>query len=164
MKKLRNFFLTFNLILILILIPVNLFSQEYKIETSRGEQTVQIPEGFTVEEAFLEMASLYLEERFDHENLIKATEDLEILLNEYIEDNFRLANSLLEHQNKSQAIIKTYESTAFKKRIVSPIFGVHIDTELKFRFDVGVELFELIQINGIYEYPKSFGVRLGFRL
>lgn len=92
----------FILTLILILCSVSVYA--YTLETSRGEIELTVPEGVTLEEAYYEMAKLYLEERFDHEKLISSSEKM---IKEY--EEYSSLNDRLKEENK--VLLEKYEKT-----------------------------------------------------
>lgn len=75
-------------LIILILSIASLHA--FTVTTSRGDVEVVVPEGYTLEEAYIEISRLYLEERWDHEELLEETSLLTKELDVYIEENKQL--------------------------------------------------------------------------
>lgn len=95
MKKLLIFSLVFSLLLSVL--------GAYTVPTSRGDIELTVPDGLTLEEAYIEMARLYLEERWDHEKLLEESALLTKELDIYIEENKQLRaqyNKLLTSYTK----------------------------------------------------------------
>ncbi len=95
MKKLLIFSLVFSLLLGVL--------GAYTVPTSRGDIELTVPDGLTLEEAYIEMARLYLEERWDHEKLLEESALLTKELDIYIEENKQLRaqyNKLLTSYTK----------------------------------------------------------------
>lgn len=95
MKKLLIFSLVFSLLLSML--------GAYTVPTSKGDIELTVPDGLTLEEAYIEMARLYLEERWDHEKLLEETALLTKELDIYIEENKQLRaqyNKLLTSYTK----------------------------------------------------------------
>lgn len=154
--------------LILCFLTLGVFAQSYEIETSRGMKVVQVPEGYTMEEAFLAVSKLYLEERFDHEDLIKEVEELPEKIDTYIEKN-----EILNQKNKE--LILEYENLdrlyrkELRPRVFTPFLslGYHFDIENNtnnFHGAFGGFLFETISLQTIISYPLGIGVSIGVQL
>lgn len=95
MKKLLIFSLVFSLLLSVL--------GAYTVPTSKGDIELTVPGGLTLEEAYIEMARLYLEERWDHEKLLEESALLTKELDIYIEENKQLRaqyNKLLTSYTK----------------------------------------------------------------
>lgn len=153
-------------IICLLLMIVSLFSlsaKSYEIETSRGIQKVSIPKGYTIEDSFLEMSKLYLEERFDHEDLLEVSENLTLNINKYKKEIENL-NFLYEKSIKENEQLKDLYKEKSKVKIVVPSFGISAISSKVFSFDAGIILFERFQITTVLSYPLAFGLRFGFTL
>lgn len=165
----RKKFISF---LILFLVLFSLPAQFYQIETSRGVQTVEIPEGYSAEDAFLEMAKLYLEERFDHEDLIKEAGLLTASVKRYTEkvENLTSKNhSLLGDYKQLELLhddlIRLYEKK-IKARPFTPTLNLgyihNIETnDSIFLGSAGGVLFEKISLQTTFTYPFGVGVTIG---
>ena len=95
MKRLLIFSLVFSLVLGCL--------GAYVVPTSKGDIELTVPDGYTLEEAYIEMARLYLEERWDHEKLLEESALLTKELDIYIEENKQLRaqyNKLLTSYTK----------------------------------------------------------------
>lgn len=158
--------------LILFVMLFSLSAQSYKIETSRGTQTVEVPKGYTMEEAFIEMAKLYLEERFDHEDLIKETNALTISVRDYterVEDltnkNFTLLGNYKQLEVLHDDLIRLYEQVV-KKTPFTPtlnlgyIYNIE-NNESMFIGSLGGTIFERVSLQTIFTYPFGVGISIG---
>ena len=170
MKNQRSFFPIFR---VFICICIFLFfsfvdvltAKSYVIETSRGEQTVVIPDGYTEEQAFLEMSKLYLEERFDHEELLGQTENLLASIENYKSEvqNYMEKNTLLVKENDE--LVALYKKLS-RVRLVTPRLalrgGFSLDTEEPLiGVSAGVEVLEKLTIMTEVSYPLSLGLQIG---
>lgn len=159
MRKLRNFFLISSFIFLLT--TSNLFASSYKIETSRGPQTVEIPEGYTELEAFLEMSKLYLEERFDHEDLLSSVENLKTSYEQVKQEKSDLDN-LYKDAIKDRDELSDLLSKESRPKFISPSIGISGTTNYTFSMDAGIILLEKIQISTILSGdPLAIGLRIG---
>jgi hypothetical protein len=159
MKKLRNFFLVFSFIFLLTV--SNLFASSYEIETSRGPRIVEIPEGYTELEAFLEMSKLYLEERFDHEDLLNVVDDLKSNYTKVKQEKSDL-DDLYKDAIKDRDDLSDLLSKKSKPKFVSPSVGISGLTNYTFSVDVGIVLLEKIQVSTILSgNPLAIGLRIG---
>ena len=136
----------------------------YTISTSRGDIEVNIPEGMTAEEAFYEMSKLYLEERWDHEELIEKSQSLSESIDSYISE-------INELKNKNKNLISDYEkvidlySTAIKTKMFTPYIGLSLESDIESNlFGGGITfggvLFEKILVQTSILYPWSFQLGL----
>lgn len=136
----------------------------YTISTSKGDIEVNIPEGMTAEEAFCEMSKLYLEERWDHEELIEKSQALSKSIDSYISE----INDL---KSKNKNLISDYEkvidlySTATKTKMFSPYIGLSLESNIESNlFGVGISfggiLFEKVLLQTSVLYPWSFQLGL----
>ena len=136
----------------------------YTISTSRGDIEVNIPEGMTAEEAFCKMSKLYLEERWDHEDLIEKSQSLSESIDSYISE-------INELKNKNKNLISEYEkvidlySTAIKTKMFTPYIGLSLESDIESNlFGVGISfggiLFEKVLVQTSVLYPWSFQLGL----
>lgn len=158
MKKLKTFFLICSILLTLSI--GSIYSAEYTIETSRGPQTAVIPEGSTELEAFLKMSELYLEERFDHEDLLDSIDPLKKSIDTY-KDNYEKLDSLYKAAIKDRDDLLDLLKEKNKIKIVQPSFGVSASLNKTFSFDAGIIFLEKLQVSTILSYPYSIGIRFG---
>lgn len=162
MKKQR----IFSLLCSLLLLPTFLLGQTFVVQTSRGEYPLVIPEGTTIEQAYIQMAELYLEERFDHEDLITHTQTLLRQIQDY-------KNSIIQYSQSQEILIgKQKELTSLlearsKTTLVAPVLGLQASYNfeaMQVSILAGVRLFEKIDLMTQLGYPLSFGLYLGVRL
>ena len=161
MKKLRNSFLIFSIICVLF--TGSVFAAEYQISTSKGEQRIVIPEGVSELEAFLEMSRLYLEERFDHEDLLTSVDSLEKTIERYRKENVELLD-LYRDANKEKEELSDLYKTKSRVKTILPSFGMAYSFSNQFDFDFGVLLFEKFQVSTVISYPFEMGLRVGIIL
>ncbi len=161
MNKLRSFFLICSFLIGLTI--SNLFASSYVVETSRGPQVVEIPSGYTEVEAFLEMSKLYLEERFDLEDI---QADVEVLLDS-IEQYKRDVKKLDDDKNTLIADYKDLEKL-YKKQNKLQIFQPSIMLGTQYSEDVmnahvfiGGTLFEKVSVHAMLSYPLAIGIAVG---
>ena len=158
MKKLLVFSLVFSLLLSVL--------GAYTVPTSKGDIELIVPDGYTLEEAYVEMARLYLEERWDHEDLIDKADDLTREIDIYIDENRALRESyskLLKDYEKLNSLLEA------KSKVV-PVQGfLGINASFSERFSVltpslkaGVFLFEKVMLETSLGYPWSLGIGAGF--
>lgn len=169
MKKQRNFFPIFRIILcMLIFIFFStewIFTKNFQIETSRGLQIVSIPDGYTAEEAFLEMSKLYLEEKWDHEDLLEESKNLLLSIDSYKKkvDELEISYELVIADNKN---LSDLYKKANRIRLVMPklaIKGIYSieNEEFSGALLLGIELFEKVDIVTEIGYPFSIGLQIG---
>ena len=136
----------------------------YTISTSRGSIEVNIPEGMTAEEAFYEMSKLYLEERWDHEDLIEKSQSLSESIDSYISE-------INELKSKNKNLISEYEkiidlySTTTKTKMFIPYVGLNLESDIESNlFGGGITfggmIFEKILVQTSILYPWSFQLGL----
>lgn len=148
-------------------ISLPLFSQEFVIETSRGNQRLVIPEGASLEEAYKVLAVLYLEERWDHEDTILELEKLLSKSNDLLRDIERYKNkNEIVHQEKD-ILINMLELNS-KKLLLRPFFSLGIgrffeNEFVKYYGSVSAGGFWLDKITTSIEmrYPLQVGLSIG---
>lgn len=168
--KQKNSFQIFRIILSVIVFLFFVFtplSADYSVNTSRGEMNIVVPEGYSIEDSFKEMAVLYLEEKWDHEELIKKSENLLSDIEKYKEDISDLEKLNGESINKRDELVDLYEEKA-KTPFFTPKlgFGIGMDTDQELMIDtlVGVSILEKIDIYTKIGYPFSIGFQIGVSL
>lgn len=151
---------------LLMLIFCNIaYSQEYTIETSKGPVLVVVPEGLTLAQAYQEMARLYLEERYDLEELQIRVDELLLQLEKSFqaEANYYLAMQKLI--NDYQKLRSLYEAREKRDNFQFILYGgVSFFEDTTIRLGIGVLLFKKMWIGIDYEIPKEIGVTFGIRL
>lgn len=152
------------IILILLFIPSLLAAQTFTIETSRGDRTLTIPENMTIEEAYQEMASLYLEERYDLEEALDNIDNLTEEVEEYVVEVEDLQEEVDTLQEENEKLNELYEKE-IRTDIVSPIasvgFGIEGDTSYYGSVSVGLQFFESWFITADVSYPVRLGIGIG---
>ena len=72
------------IVILFCFISTVLFSESYQLPTSQGDKELYIPDDSgKLRQAYIDIASLYLEERFDHEKSLIHVESLLSLTDEY---------------------------------------------------------------------------------
>jgi hypothetical protein len=165
MKKLRITFLIVNTVLMLLIVQ-DLFCQEYTINTSRGDIQVEVPENATLEEAFKTMSILYLEEKWDHEDLIEESEALlekVTIYQESVSSIQRDYDSLLQSYSDLNILYKEKAKITFFKPEFILSAGMTLMDEIPFTIglQLGGELLEKFSIYTELRYPLSIGLSLG---
>ena len=139
----------------------------YEIQTSAGEKTLVLPEGMSFEEAYIEMAKLYIEERADHEKLIEQTAELVAKSKEFEEVSAKLKTLQDELVQKNEEISNLYR----RLNRVHPVYflttaGISTDTFAKVSsidLGFGLELFESLVAIVEVSYPWCFGFKAGVK-
>lgn len=151
-------------ILIILFTPSLLLAQTFTIDTSRGEVTLVIPDGVTLEEAYQEMASLYLEERYDLEEAIEEIDSLTEEIERYILEVEELQKEIDALQEENSILVELYErelrTDAFSP-MVSLGFGIEGDTSYYGSASVGLRFFESWFVTADFSYPVRLGVGIG---
>lgn len=169
MKKQRSFFPIFrvfiSIVIFLFFATESFFAKDYKIETSRGIQTVSIPDNYTTEEAFLEMSKLYLEERLDYEELLNQMDPLLSSLKSYEKQVEDLKLAYEDSLKKERELANLYKQ-ASKVTLVAPslLTGVYYQFEeanLSASLSFGVSLLEKFHVYTTLSYPISIGLQVG---
>lgn len=162
------------LILLLILIESlyvgNLLfaeSNEFEVKGSFGTETVIVPEGMTIEQAYVEMARLYLEERADNEKLIEQFEDLKQKASDFELVSIKLKSMQEEVIEKNKEIIKLYQKLT-SPVFLSPLVEFGITTSTFKQIDsislgLGVEILEKALLSISLSYPFSIGIKAGVK-
>lgn len=143
------------------------FAQSFQVQTSIGTKTLVVPDGMTIEDAYVEMAKLYIEERADHEKLISQTEDLVEKAKKYEEVSNELNNIKSDIIDKDNEIINLYKKLN-QKRFLAPLFMLGVKTEGFKKVDgvsiaAGVEIFERASLFVEMSYPWSIGLKAGVK-
>jgi len=150
--------------LIFIFISSVLFSQEFTIATSKGEVDLIIPEDMTLEEAYENMASLYLEERYDLEEALAEIDKLTSEAEEYIEEVNRLEEEVDILQNDNEELQDLYDRET-RDEAISILFdiGFGIESDLSYFLSTsfGVQLFDTWYGQIQVSYPIRIGLSLG---
>jgi hypothetical protein len=112
----------------ILLFSFPLIAQEsFIIETSEGEKEVVIPEDMTPTDAFLEMAKLYWEERYDLEEALKQIDELIPKIEEYQREVARLEEERDKLEEENEKLVKRYEEAlveAQKPELFIPYVGI----------------------------------------
>ncbi len=162
MNRLRSFFLIFSFLIGLTI--SNLFATSYVVDTSKGPQVVEIPSGYTTLEAYLEMSKLYLEERYDLEELQLTVTPLLDSIEQYKKDVKGLedSNEILIQDYKDLEILYKDKS---KVRVFQPTISLGVQQggigEIHFHVSFGGILFEKIMLQTMISYPFALGISIG---
>ena len=140
----------------------------YTIETSVGPKTIILPEGKSFEEAYIEMAKLYIEEKADCDRLLKETEELTQQVKEYEASSIHLEELQVELIEKNEEINKLYAKISKGQQFnLVATAGLSVnntfDKIVGMTVGFGVELFGRWLIMADAAYPLSFTFRTGIR-
>jgi len=141
--------------------------QSFKIQTSIGEKTLVVPDGMTIEEAYCEMAKLYIEERASYETLAIQTEDLVSKAKEFEETSRKLVSAKQELADKEAQLADLYKKLG-KTPMFSPVVLVGMNTASFDRIDAfsisaGVEIYGSAVVLAEATWPWSFGIKAGVK-
>jgi hypothetical protein len=171
MKKLKNSLRIYSLTIIILIFSSlcngSLFAKELEIETSKGIIEIELPEDQSVEESFKEMAVLYLEERWDHEDLLKETELLLQEIKDY-QSSVKQVQDLYEETLISYEELKKLYEKETRPDFLSPVLAFSLTIPFEYTFtgsvSFGILLMEKFQVNTIISYPLGLGLSLGLVL
>lgn len=156
------------LMTLLIVSAVILHLGAYTIETSKGPVELEIPEGYSLEEAYCEMAKLYLEERWDHEKLIVDAKELSDSVDSYIEENRKLREECTTLQNSYDRLVSLYEERT-KVKLLQPFMGAHVGSDsefnsMSFGLDFGAIVLDRFITYTSVSYPWQITLGLDFKI
>lgn len=152
-------------LLIIFMTSLSLPAWETTIETSRGEQRLTLPEGMTFEEAYVQMAKMYLEERFDHEDLIISAQTLVKQVESFRHENLKLYDLYKEQQEQYKNLDSLYQE-ALRKRFIIPSMhlGALYDIEeqqVQVQGMFGVIVLERFSVHTLLQFPFAVGMSVG---
>lgn len=169
MEKLRKIIIFLIMFVEVICITNTAFAKdnEFVVSGSFGTKTLIIPEGTTIEEAYVEMAKLYLEEKADNEKLISQLEDIIQKSNDYEVTSLKLKSLQEDLNEKNKELIKLYQEIT-KPVLFSPLIDFGITTSEFKKIDgmslgLGVEILEKAMLSCVISYPFSIGIRAGVK-
>lgn len=145
----------------------------FTVPTSRGDVELAIPDGLTLEEAYVEMARLYLEERWDHEELLEETSLLTKELDIYIEENKQLRsqyNALITSYTKIDELYAELTKVDPLKSIITGNASYDIMSKnINLAIAGGWSIFEVLDISAglstsFSKTPSSNNVALNLNL
>ncbi len=149
-------------IILISLFSILLYSETIKISTSRGEKTLIIPDTYTeLKIAYIDMAKLYVEERYDHDktlkqldNLLEVVDTLYLSMDKLSKINNNLSNIAIKLTNKKlfQLSIMGGIDYNFLNSIPYPAIGLSIYFN------------EIITIGLLYKIPINIEILLSWRL
>lgn len=145
----------FRFIWVFLFLPVVIWSQSFIIETSRGPREVVIPEDYTVEEAFLEMAELYLEERWSHEDTIS---DHKRLI-----DAVKLYRQMVEEYEHEISVLEDMTRRPTVSPLLSGTVGLTVDGGYTVGVGGGAMFFDRITTQIFVEAPFVIRLGIGYR-
>lgn len=135
-------------------------AETYDLPTSKGSEPLIIPNTYDeLRSAYIEMASLYIEERYAHEESLDQIDKLLSLHDEY-KPYFDMLESttqdLIRELSKDQSdFLRLYVGGHYRYNILSPAPNIGIDLQL--------QLFESFNIMISYEVPISLTLSIGGR-
>lgn len=155
----------FLIVIVLVLVGVGLFANSYTIETSRGTQILELPEGYSFEEAFVEMAKLYLEERFDHEDILVVVNDLNLKVEYYMKrvDELNTKNNSLSERyaNLNDLYKRKAEKDLFKPSMSLGYVLNMTNMSSTYLLSFGGTVYNRISLHTILSYPLGLGISIG---
>ena len=148
--------------LLLILAPI--YSETlYTIETSYGDKTVVIPDGYTEHDVLMIIAKAYYELNEKQKQLSTEYDSLKSQLNNYIDANTSLRKTNSELQNSYDSLVKKLE-TLNSMGGIRGLAGGHItflNGVLGSGLDLGLIFLDSYLLNVSVEYPLAFSVGFG---
>jgi hypothetical protein len=153
----KKFILTISL----ILLGTFAFAETYTLPTSQGDKELYIPDDSEeLREAYIEMASLYLEERFDLEESLEHSKSLLGIHDDYKTYYEKLEDStqdLIRELSKPEDIdlFRIYWVGGYRYDFLSPWFNVSLGIQL--------QILESIIIGLSYEVPTSVRITISER-
>ncbi len=152
-------------VLLLLTLSFSLPAWETTIQTSRGEQTLTLPEGMTFEEAYIHMAKMYLEERFDHEDLIISAQTLVKQVESFRHENQKLYDLYVQRGEQYKNLSSLYEE-ALRKRFIIPsmhigaLYGIE-EQQVQVQGMFGVIVLERLSFHTLLQFPFAVGMSVG---
>lgn len=153
-------------VLILLFLSIFSYGQTYEVSTSQGVKEITLPPGYTVEQAFLEVLMLYIEEGYDldallldHAELITEVEGYKALIIEY---EIKVNTILTDYQD----LMDLYEKKdRMRNFLIMPCIGFSYGKEqLSGRFGFGVLWFQEVFTGLNVSIPYGINVMLGIKL
>jgi len=149
------------LIFIFIILGSFLHAETYILPTSQGDKELFIPDDpEDLRDAYIDMASLYLEERFDLEVSIAQVDSLLGIHEDYKSYYSKLESTtqkLIKELSKDHTdLFRLYLSGHYRYDILKPSYNIGVG--------VDVQIFEALMIGIFYEVPTSFGITVTGRL
>lgn len=151
----------FIITLLLLLCGTMLFAETYILNTSQGKKELYIPDNpKELREAYIEMSSLYVEERFSHEESLEQINSLLKLHDDYKEFYMDLETTtrdlIRELMKDDTDFLRFYVAGHYRYNLLNPFFNIGIGIKVQF--------FESLIIGIFYEVPTSVGVSISGKL
>lgn len=145
----------------MLFLPLMVSAETYDLPTSKGKEQLIIPDTYDeLRSAYIEIASLYIEERYAHEESLDQIDRLLSLHEEYKSYFHTLESTtqdLIRELSKDQSdFFRLYIGGHYRYNILAPAPNVGIDFQ--------IQLFESFNIMISYEVPVSFTLSVGGRL
>lgn len=137
------------LVVLILLSCLALFAETtYVVETSRGEQKVIIPDGYTEKDVLLIIAQKYYELNYSFDDLTEKANKLAKDTEEYIEENKKLRenyDTLIANYSTVVTKLENLSKTTFLKGLAGA--GIkYVDKAFLAEIHLGAELFERLSI------------------
>lgn len=151
------------LFIVLFLISFLSFTQSFEIETSKGIVKLVVPENLSIEEAYQQIAQMYLEERYDLQESLDIIDSLNKEIDEYIEKVSDYIEKVDNLNLEKDELIKLLEEKN-KPKFISPFLliggGVEDINPYSLFVDIqaGIILFERWTLTTILEFPFRIGI------
>ena len=129
--------------IVLILLIFSVYGQEnktYEIETSKGIKVLEVPENMTLEDAYIEMAKLYIETDYLLNESLDELDNIKYEYENYVQLNNNINTDYQNLINKYDNLTKEYNSFVNKLRIICGIgAGSDINQKMTFNLQVGIQ-------------------------
>ena len=150
-----------SVLLLIFFVSFFTYAETYMLPTSQGDKELYIPDDHEeLREAFIEMSSLYIEERFDHEKSLSQIDSLLKLHDDYKEYYTNLEKTtqkLIKELSKDDTdLFRVYLQGHYRYDLLNPFFNVGIGIQ--------IQIFESITFGLFYEVPSSVGVNVSGRI
>lgn len=153
------------IIILIIFISFQIYSEEIIIDTEEGEKILIIPDNCKeLKKAFIEMATLYIGEEIDHKKSLNKIDKLLEIIQGY-KTNEEKYNEVIDLKDD---IIDEIDKTTYKSGI---IFGCDIDSpnfiNQSYQFKIGYRgvILEKFSFDTIINFPPiGIGIIFGFYL
>lgn len=141
----------------------NVHAESVMLNTPRGEQELYVPESYAkLREAYIDMAGLYLGERFDHERSIRHVDTLLSVNKQLLTSNLALRTTVDRLQSE---LDKRYLPDPIQHYIVfGPGAGIESTVAYGAYVGYGALLFERVMIAGTIGLPLTIQILVSVRL
>lgn len=134
--------------------------ETHMLETSRGTIELLIPEGEDLRWGFIDMASLYIEERYDVDDLLEEN-DLLIGINEELQKRLEETEKELDETLNLLEKLKNDNGPIVQNNVSigAALYGIQ---QISPQIGYGIILFDTVQISIFARYPFAIGLNVGW--